>query len=157
MRYHRHAIIVGALTLLVALVLFGAVAVERLNQGRAASCGALHYAAGGLISSSADARRAETCFANAANQCRPATLTASVMGVDTGTVDTLVVEPPLVPWNRCQLTLSASHYGLVRITNPTVTATCQSATLTADGLRVDGCGSLGDITLPAMQGAGWPG
>ncbi len=157
MRYHRHAILVGVFTLLAALIVVGAVAVGRLDQGSTASCGAIHYAAGGLISSSSDARQAESCFANAASQCRPATLSASIMGVDTGTVDTLVVEPPLAPWGSCRITLTATHYGLIHVVNPTLTAACRSATLTTDGLRVSGCGSLGDIDLPAVKGAGWPG
>lgn len=157
MRYHHHAILVGVVTLLAALIVVGAVAVDRLDQGRTASCGAIHYAAGGLISSSSDARQAERCFADAATHCRPATLSASVMGVDTGTVDTLVVEPPLVPWGSCRITLTASHYGMIPMNGPAVTVACRSATLTTDGLRVSGCGSLGDIDLPAVKGAGWPG
>ncbi|HET9110356.1 MAG TPA: hypothetical protein VFN78_05990 [Ktedonobacterales bacterium] len=157
MRYHRHAILVGVVTLLAALIVVGAVAVDRLDQGRTASCGALHYAAGGLISSSSDAQQAESCFANAASQCRPATLSASVMGVDTGTADTLVVEPPLVPWDSCRITLTATHYGMIHLANPAMTATCRSATMTTNGLHVSGCGKLGDLDLPAVKGTGWPG
>ncbi|HZC06458.1 MAG TPA: hypothetical protein VE338_12550 [Ktedonobacterales bacterium] len=158
MPVHRRTLIVGAITLLamVALIYAGANLQQwrtDYTQGHAQACGALHYAAGRLMTTTTEAQAAEGCFAHAFSDCHAATLSASVMGVDTGATDTFFVEPPLGPFGSCQIVLTVSHWGLVPIANHTETMTCQTITRTPGQLSVSGCGTLGTVTLPATQGA----
>ncbi|HEX8996425.1 MAG TPA: hypothetical protein VF812_10375 [Ktedonobacterales bacterium] len=157
-RYRAAGMVVVALLLVAGL----AYASANLQQWRASyaeshaeACGALKYAAGRLFTPTADAQRAEACFAHAVPACRAATLNASVMGVDTGATDSLIVQPPLGPFGACQIVLRVSHWGLVPVANHTETMACRSVALTPESLRVMGCGTLGDITLPATQGSPW--
>ncbi len=150
---------VVAIVLVVGGVLFASSHLRNWQASYAAShakaCGTLRYAAGSLMSATADARAAEACFAHALPHCQAATLSASVMGVDTGATDTFLIQPPLGPLGGCQIVLTVSHWGLVPIANNTQTMTCQSVALAPDSLSVSACGSLGDITLPATHGAQW--
>ncbi len=160
---HRRVITLGAFALvvevaLIALVFFGG----HLQQWRtgyvesqAQACGALTYAAGRLTTATSDAQRAEACFAHAEAHCQAATLSASVMGVDTGVAYTLLVQPPLGPFGACQIVLSVTRYGLISMPNRTETATCGGVALAADRLMVPNCGTLGPVTLPSTQGAPW--
>jgi hypothetical protein len=160
---HRRIITVGALALvvevaLVALVFFGG----NLQQWRtghvesqAQACGALTYAAGRLTTATTEAQRAEACFFAADTHCRVATLSASVMGVDTGTHDTFLIQPPLGPFGACQIVLSVTHYGLISMPNRTETATCGGVALSPTRMTVSACGAVGDVTLPSTQGAPW--
>ena len=160
---HRRAIIVCALALivevaLIALVFFGG-NLQQWRTGYVAShaqaCGALTYAAGRLTTTTAEAQRVEACFAHADAHCQAATLSASVMGVDTGERDILVVQPPLGPFGACQVLLSVTRYGLISMPNRTETATCGGVVLGPTRMTVSACGAIGDVTLPSTQGAPW--
>ena len=160
---HRRAIIVCALAVVVevsqiALIFFGG----NLQQWRAGyvasqaqACGALSYAAGRLTTATADARSAEACFAHADAHCQAATLSASVMGVDTGETYTFLVQPPFGPFGGCQIILTVSRWEIVPIANRTETAMCGAVTLGQDSLMVSNCGKLGTVTVPSTQGAPW--
>jgi hypothetical protein len=160
---HRRAMIVCALAIIVEVTLIALVFLgDNLQQWRtgyveshAQACGALTYAAGRLTTATVDAQRAEACLAHADSHCQAATLSASVMGVDTGEGYTFLIQPPPGPFGACQVVLTVSHWGIVPLTNRTETTTCGDVALTPDRLTVSACGKVGDVTLPSTQGAPW--
>jgi hypothetical protein len=98
--------------------------------------------------SSHDNRAAEACFAQHYAHCQPASLTAShLLGVDTSSTDTFVVEPGFLgPCGLADHWESLVDAGFIRTSG---TVDCTGLTLAADGLRVRGCGSLGNRLLPS--------
>jgi hypothetical protein len=155
-RLRRPLIVIAIAALLGVTLLLGAAHLDQVKasywQGRATPCGALHFAAGRLITATDEADAAEACFARAASRCQAASLTFSIMGVDTGTAVTLLVEPSLPPSSGCTLVDIADAYNASLRSATTTTYTCAGVTLTSDGLRVSGCAHEGNFTLPATHG-----
>lgn len=116
------------------------------GQDHPTACGALTYAAGRLMTTTASAHGSATCFAHAVSACHAASLSASVMGVDTGQAYSFAVS------SGCQAAVTRTLSG-VTAPKTTATATCQSVTATASELDFTGCGTLGDINLPTTRSA----
>lgn len=157
----RPLLVVALAALSVAALLIAYIHLDQANQARAdhgggapTPCGALHFAAGRLTTATDEATAAEACFARAASQRQAASLAYTIMGVDTGSNDTLVVQPaPSSPSGYTLVDVTSSYSAVIPSGNHTTTYACGSVALTADGLRVTGCQSIGDFTLPATQGA----
>lgn len=105
------------------------------------TCGSLRYAAGQLMTGTSVAQESATCFVKAVSACHSATLSASVMGVDTNTTYQFSVS------SACKATLAFTN-SIVGGQAASITATCQRVTDSAYGLDFTGCGTLGDIHLP---------
>lgn len=114
------------------------------NQGHPAACGTLAYAANHLMTQASAAQSSATCYANAVKACQAATLSATVMGVDTGLAYSFGVS------SACQPAITRTLSGIGPQKTST-TATCQSVTATASELDFTGCGTLGDLTLPTTR------
>jgi hypothetical protein len=140
-----------------AIVLLGLVAAAvvtlRVEPMRAAlwhavgpSCGQVQLPPPGR-SGTHDNRAAEACFAQAYARCQAASLTASqLLGVDTASADTYVVEPAIL--GPCGLAVrweSLVDAGFIRQGG---TLSCAGLTAETDGLLVRGCGSAGETLLP---------
>jgi len=93
------------------------------------------------------AQQAEDCFFQAYQQCTPATLTATLNGVDAGTTHMFSLQPT---GGTCLITdVAQTHVYPGPRLGPPVTVTCASLAQTASGLLFAGCGSLGDLLVPA--------
>lgn len=119
------------------------------GQAHPTTCGTIAYAAGHLMTQASAAQSSATCYANAVNACHAATLSATVMGVDTGEAYNFTVS------SECQPALTRTLGGIGPQTTST-TANCQSVTTKASELDFTGCGTLGDLALPTTSGAPWP-
>ena len=124
-----------------------------IGQDHPTACGALAYAAGRLMTSTASAQTSATCYAHAVAACHAASLSATVMGVDTGQAYSFAVS------SGCQAAITLTHSGIGPQPTATTatTATCQSVSATADALQLTGCGALGDLSLPTTRGAPFTG
>ncbi len=88
------------------------------------------------------AQVAENCFLKAFQECRAASLTVRLQGVDAGSVTTLIVQPP------CAVVAQVETY-MIPNKRETKTFPCQGLIQNRDGgLLVQGCGAAGDITVP---------
>ena len=161
MSSHRRVRIISAIALLVGIALLVTLANfgqwrASYTEGHAHACGALQYTPGSLLTATTDAQAAEACFADALPRCQPATLIVGIRGVDTSALDTLLIQPPFNspfgPLGACQIVLSVVANGVASL-DRTETVTCQGIALTSTSLTVYSCGTDGDMTLPATQGA----
>jgi hypothetical protein len=144
--------------LVIALVV-GSFVMLRVEPMRAAiwqsagpSCGVVALPpppSSGLISSGTnDNTAAETCFARAFARCHAASIYAyERTGLDTSIDQTFVVEPAIL--GPCGL--ADQWRDVVDVERHGFTASCAGLTVQTDGLLVRGCGSLGDILLPAQS------
>src|SRR5579859_6165530 len=116
------------------------------SGAQAASCGVVQVAGPGVVQNTGAAQQAEHCFWQAYQAGQPASLTLRVMGVDTLATHTLTLTPGtggLLIQDTVQLTVvprppaGASNY------------TCAALRQEPAGLRVLGCGTEGDILIPA--------
>ena len=92
------------------------------------------------------ALQAEDCFFQAFQACQAATLSVTMAGVDAGTIDRFAVEPQA---GGCRITGSVVHYVIPRPTAVPEQFTCQGLSRKNNGLLFSGCGSQGDIAVPA--------
>jgi hypothetical protein len=92
------------------------------------------------------ARLAEDCFFHAFQQCRAATLTVTISGVDAGTIHQFTLEKT---GNQCRIVDSVVRYVLPRPTQVPQAATCADLIRQNNGLLFKGCGDQGDILVPA--------
>ena len=119
------------------------------GQDHPTACGALAYAAGRLMTATASAQGSATCFAHAVSVCHAASLSATVMGVDTGQSYSFAVS------GGCQAAVTRTLSGIT-VQKTSETVICQGVSAAADALQFTGCGDLGDISLPTTRGAAWP-
>lgn len=146
--------------LILAVVVVGLIVfalVNRANLGatywtaRAQNCGSLALATNALVTSTADAQRVESCYAQAAAHCQPAVMVVNTVAVDSNATYTFVVEPSLTQQGVCSLAV------IIDVSNGSgdnnATASCQSATQQPKALHIAACGGLGDVTLPAIHAA----
>jgi hypothetical protein len=146
---------VGLVVVVVVLagLLVAALRVEPLRaslwQAVGPSCGAVRLPPVGIAGPGGahDNRGPEACFARAYARCQAASLTASqLLGIDTSSTDTFVVEPGLLgPCGLADRWESLVDAGLIRQGG---TVSCTGMELESDGLHIRGCGSLGDSVLP---------
>ena len=94
------------------------------------------------------ALQAETCFAQAYQQCTTATLIVRVMGVDTGVLHTLSIENVN---GKCTVSDNSLSYNVSLRSEVNKTAQCAGVEQNARGLVIRACGDAGDLIVPAPQ------
>ncbi|HEX8982551.1 MAG TPA: hypothetical protein VF792_07275 [Ktedonobacterales bacterium] len=116
---------------------------------RGDNCGTLAVNAHALVTSTADAQRAETCYADAAAKCKSALLVVNAVNYNINATYTFLVEPPIGPTGACEIAVtedvsatSGDNYSVSR---------CQGVTQTPTALKFAACGDLKDVTLPAIH------
>lgn len=110
-------------------------------------CGSVNSLGGHVTSTGA--QQAESCFAHAYQTCSPATLTASINAVDSGTTHTFTIQNSA---GSCTVTDTAQTRVIPRPAGPATTYSCGGVSQMSSGLVVSGCGSEGDVTVPAPSG-----
>ncbi len=116
---------------------------------RGDNCGTLAVNAHALVTSTADAQRAETCYAAAAAKCQSALLVVNAVNYNISATYTFLVEPSIGASGSCEIAVtedvsatSGDNYSVSQ---------CQGVTQTPTALKFAACGDLKDVTLPAIQ------
>lgn len=116
---------------------------------RGDTCGTLAVNAHALVTSTADAQRAETCYAEAAAKCHAALLVVNAVNYNINATYTFLVEPTIGATGSCEIAVtedvsatSGDNYSVSR---------CQGVTHTPTALKFAACGDLKDVTLPAVH------
>lgn len=91
---------------------------------------------------------AENCFFQAYQDCRVAELTVTMAGVDAGTMHRFSIAKS---GSQCRLTDTVSRYVVPRPTPAPEVLTCRGLIRRDGGLVVQGCGTVGDVVVPAPQ------
>ena len=94
------------------------------------------------------ALQAETCFAQAYQQCSTATLIVRVMGVDTGVLHTLSIENVN---GQCTVSDNSLSYNVSLRSEVNRTVQCAGVEQNARGLVIKACGDAGDLVVPPPQ------
>lgn len=116
---------------------------------RAENCGSLAINMNTLVTSTADAQHAETCYAQAAAHCRPAVLLVDAVDPVSNATYSFLVEPPIGATGACELAVGADVSDGTGDSN--TVAPCQHVTQTDKALTFATCGGLGDVTLPSIH------
>ena len=150
-RRWRVALIVAGV---VAIVLVGVLANSEALRAtywtaRAENCGSLAINMNTLVTSTADAQHAETCYAQAAAHCRPAVLLVNAVDPASNATYSFLVEPPIGATGACELAAGTDVSDGTGDSN--TVAPCQRVTQTPKALKFAACGGLGDVTLPAIH------
>ncbi len=116
---------------------------------RAANCGSLALNQQTLVTSTTDARRATTCYAQAAAHCQPAVLVVNAVTPELNATYSFLIEPPLGQTGGCELAINADVSDASG--ESTGVIPCQGITQTATALKFTACGSLGNVTLPTVH------
>ncbi len=115
------------------------------GQPQQAACGEIRMQ-GPNPPKDSGARLAEDCFWQAFQDCRAASLTVTMAGVDAGTIHRFTLEKD---GGRCKIVDSAVTYVIPRPTPAPVVSTCNGLIRQNGGLLFKGCGDQGDISVPA--------
>lgn len=115
---------------------------------RAENCGSLAINQNVLVTSTTDAQRATTCYAQAAAHCQPAILIVNAVNPDSDATYSFLVEPPIGA-GACEIAAGADVSDASGDSN--VVAPCRAVTKTTDALKLAACSGLGDVTLPAVH------
>jgi hypothetical protein len=156
-RRYRKVVMTGLVVVLL-LVIGGSIIVVReqtqIPQGQI--CGEITLPAGGQMGyavayQGGTTRQVEQCFIQAYRHCQNASMLVTWMETDTGSHETLTVEPQN---GQCRLISSSQSYGVGMQSSPQATTyICQGLTLTRDELIVKQCGN-GDETIPRAESCG---
>jgi hypothetical protein len=110
------------------------------------NCGSVHSSAVGIVpSDKASAQKAENCFYQAYQQCRPATLTFTTFEVDTGDIHNFSVKSAN---GSCAISDGVQHYIAPNPAGAATIYSCATMQLEADGLHIQTCGDLGTVLVP---------
>jgi hypothetical protein len=108
------------------------------------NCGKIAQSSLHRLEPAGPTQQAGTCFWQAFQQCRAATLTYQPLGVDTITNHTFLVE---MKGGSCIVTDSVSHAIVPR--PPTLSHyTCTGVVNATSALRITSCGAEGDVIVP---------
>jgi hypothetical protein len=89
------------------------------------------------------------CFWQAYQQCQPATMQLTFMGVDAGVRHTFTIQKK---GSVCAITDSAQNYNVsVKLTSKPVISTCTGMAMQADGLHITGCGNGNTFIIPTTS------
>ena len=113
------------------------------------NCGTIRQAAGRTIGTITGSQQVGDCFWQAFQQCQPALMTFSVMGVDTLTTHTLVTKKTAA---SCAVVDTIQNQVVPSPSKHTTTVTCAGVTKEQTDLRVTSCGNQGDLVIPLTTG-----
>ena len=116
---------------------------------RAENCGSLAINMNTLVTSTADAQHAETCYAHAAANCKPAVLIVNAVDPNSNATYSFIVEPPMGATGACEIAAGADVSDGSGDSN--TVAPCQHVAQTPKALTFAACGGLGDVTLPSVH------
>ena len=110
------------------------------------NCGSLHTLRLGIVpADQSRVQQVENCFAQAYQQCHPATLVYTLSSLDSGTVHTFSLKNAN---GKCTVSDAVGSFIAPRPPHPIGNYTCSGVSLQANGLLISSCGSLGDILIP---------
>jgi hypothetical protein len=110
-------------------------------------CGTVHTMRELVVPADQDlAKGVENCFWQAYQQCRPATLVYSQIGVDAGLIHNFSLKSQN---GKCMITDALQHIIAPRPPQTAGTYTCASLTQQSDGLHFLACTTEGDVLVPA--------
>lgn len=109
-------------------------------------CGTLHTMRLLLVPTDQSfAKQDEQCFAQAYQQCHPATLVYSQSSLDTGTIHNFSVKNLN---GKCTIQDVVQTYIAPKPAHTTGTYTCSGLAMQSDGLHINSCGAAGDVFMP---------
>ncbi len=108
-------------------------------------CGTVHTTPRGVITDTSAAKTVENCFFQDYQQCRPATLSYTLLSLDSGIDRTFTVKSAN---GHCSVTDAVQHYVVPKQPGPAQVYTCTGVTQQADGLHFSSCGTDGDVLVP---------
>ena len=109
-------------------------------------CGKIQSRANGIApSDKAAAQQAVNCFYQAYQKCQPATLMFSSLGLDAGVIHHFAVKNVN---GSCAISDGWQHYIAPHPPAGTITYSCASMNMQADGLHIESCGNAGSIVIP---------
>ena len=109
-------------------------------------CGKIQSLANGLApSDKAAAQQAVNCFYSAYQKCQPATLVFSSFGIDAGVINHFAVKNVN---GSCTISDGGQHFIAPKPPAGTITYSCASMNMQADGLHIESCGTVGSIVIP---------
>ena len=109
-------------------------------------CGKIQSSANGIApSDKAAAQQAENCFYSAYQKCQPATLMFSSLGLDAGVIHHFAVKNVN---GSCAISDGWQHYIAPQPPAGTITYSCASMNMQADGLHIESCGTVGSVVIP---------
>jgi hypothetical protein len=112
--------------------------------GFGGACGSVSVLGGRVTSG--DPQQVESCFYQAYQQCSPATMSATLSGVDAGTKHTFSLQG--FPGN-CAIQDERQTFVVPRPSGPATTVSCAGLSDTGNGLLFSSCGAFGDILIPS--------
>lgn len=156
-----HGIRMQAIGLLLVLVLLagcganangtttgGGTSVASSTPPPAQHCGVVHAQRLQIVPADQNlATGVENCFWQAYQQCHPATMTYSLGNLDTVMIHAFSLKSQN---GQCIITDAVQHSVLPRPPQAAGSYTCSGLTRQADGLRFAGCGSEGNVLVPAV-------
>lgn len=113
---------------------------QRIQQ-----CGKVQARLNGVLDA-AHAKQAENCFWQTFQQCHPATLTFTIVGVDTMRTHTFTIHNEN---GNCPISDTVQLGGPDAVPAPSRTYTCTDLVQTPDGLYFSACDQDGTIFVPA--------
>ena len=109
-------------------------------------CGKIQSLANGIApSDKAAAQQAVNCFYSAYQKCQPATLVFSSFGIDAGVINHFAVK---IVNGSCTISDGWQHFIAPKPPAGTITYSCASMNMQADGLHIESCGTVGSIVIP---------
>ena len=111
-------------------------------------CGKIQSRANGIApSDKAAAQQAVNCFYQAYQKCQPATLMFSSFGVDAGVIHHFAVKNVS---GSCAISDGWQQFIAPNPPAGTITYSCASMNMQADGLHIESCGTAGSIVIPLL-------
>jgi hypothetical protein len=107
-------------------------------------CGSVSIGAGQQIVTD-NAGQAENCFWQAFKHCQPATLTVTMIGVDSGIIRTFTIKPT---GSTCTIIDQAQTFQAPNHKGPLQTYTCAGLVQQQGGLLFQSCGADGNVAVP---------
>lgn len=89
------------------------------------------------------------CFWQAYQQCQPAIMQVTLMGVDAGVEHTFTIQKK---GSTCSITDNAQNYNVsIKLKAKPVVSGCSSMAMQSDGLLITGCGDEGSFIIPTSS------
>lgn len=110
------------------------------------NCGSVQSHLNGISPSDKPAaQKAVNCFYQAYQKCQPATLMFSTFGIDAGAINHFAVKNAN---GSCSISDGWQHFIAPNPPAGTITYSCASMNMQADGLHILSCGDVGSIVIP---------
>ena len=120
------------------------------TQVQAQKCGSVQTNPRGVPLNEPAAKQAEDCFWQAFQKCQPASLSYTLVSVDTVTKHTFTIQNN---GEQCSVSDAVQHAIVPARLSAPRTYTCTGVMQQVDGLHFTACGEDGNVVVPLQKGA----